>query len=157
MNITEEGERGNRAYFKRNRAVKRREKAAFLGKRMKGLKLNWAVVLFVVAMFGSLAICDSPALAQGKKSGASTTRSLHGHVFSRDNKPVAKAVVYLTNTKTHVSETYISDPDGSYHFPWLSTRVDYEVHAEFQGARSETKFISSFDNRKEFDVVLRLQ
>jgi hypothetical protein len=122
---------------------------------MKKLKVDWTLVLVMVAVFGTLAVCDSPALAQ-RKSGSNTTRSLHGRVFSPDNKPVAKAVVYLTNTKTHVSETYISDSDGSYHFPWLSPRVDYQVHAEFQGARTETKFISSFDTRKEFDVVLRL-
>jgi hypothetical protein len=129
--------------------------SSFWEKGMKRLKVDCAVVLLVVAIFGSVAVGNSAALAQGK-SGSTTTRSLHGHVFSRDNKPVGKAVVYLTNTKTHVSESYISDPDGSYRFPWLSPRVDYEVHAEFQGARSETKFISSFDNRKEFDVVLRL-
>ena len=122
---------------------------------MKRLKVDCALVLLVVAIFGTLAVCESAALTQGK-SGANTTRSLHGHVFSRDNKPIGKAVVYLTNTKTHVTESYISDPDGSYRFPWLSPRVDYEVHAEFQGARSATKFISSFDSRKDFDVVLRL-
>jgi len=123
---------------------------------MKSLKVRWVVVLLVVAIFGSLAAYDSPALAQ-RKSGSNTTRSLHGHVFSRDNKPVGKAIVYLKNTRTHATETYISDPDGSYRFPWLSTRADYEVHAEFQGAHTDTKFISSFDTRKEFDVVLRFQ
>ncbi len=123
---------------------------------MKRLKVDWAVVLFVAVTFGSVAVCDSPALAQ-RKSGSNTTRSLRGHVFSRDNKPVGKAIVYLKNTKTHATETYISDPDGSYHFPWLSPRADYEVHAEFQGTRTDTKFISSFDSRKEFDVVLRFQ
>ena len=122
---------------------------------MKKVKADWMLMLVAVAVLGTLALCDSPALAQGK-SGSNTTRSLHGRVFSRDNQPVGKAVVYLTNTKTHVTETYISDSDGSYHFPWLSPRVDYQVHAEFQGAHSQTKFISSFDTRKEFDVVLRL-
>jgi Carboxypeptidase regulatory-like domain len=123
---------------------------------MKRLNVDWTVVLFVVAIFASVAICNSSALAQ-RKSGSNPVRSLHGRVFSRDNKPVSKAVVYLKNTKTHVIETYISDPDGSYRFPWLSPRADYEVHAEFQGARTDTKFISSFDTRKEFDVVLRFQ
>jgi hypothetical protein len=122
---------------------------------MKRLKVNWTA-LFVVAIFGSLAAYHSPALAQ-RRSDSNKTRSLHGHVFSADNKPIGKAIVYLKNTKTHATETYISDPDGSYRFPWLSPRVDYEVHAEFQGARTDTKFISSFDTRKEFDVALRFQ
>ena len=116
--------------------------------------MDWAVVLFVVALFGSLAVTDSPALAQGK-SASSSFRSLYGRVFSRDNKPVSKAVVSLKNTQTRMIQTYVSDPDGSFRFPWLSPRVDYEVHAEFQGARSETKTISRFDNRKQFDVILR--
>jgi hypothetical protein len=159
MNITEEDEMGNHApsaHVREDCFVKENGKKQLRGKGMKRLKVDWAVVLFVAVIFGSVAVCDSPALAQ-RKSGSNTTRSLHGHVFSPDNKPVGKAIVYLKNTKTHATETYISDPDGSYRFPWLSPRVDYEVHAEFQGARTDTKFISSFDSRKEFDVVLRFQ
>lgn len=121
---------------------------------MKRAERKLLIAVFVISIFGASPLLPVPAQA---KSRPQAFRSLSGHVFSKDNKPVSKAVVYLKNTKTHVIENYISDPDGSYHFPWLSPTVDYEVHAEFQGASSDTKIISSFDNRKQLDIVLRLR
>lgn len=121
---------------------------------MKRVVRKLLVAVFVLPVFGASLILPAPAQA---KSRPQAFRALRGHVFSRDNKPVSKAVVYLKNTKTHLVENYISDPDGSYHFPWLSPTVDYEVHAEFQGESSDTKIISSFDNRKQLDIVLRLR
>jgi hypothetical protein len=121
---------------------------------MKRAERKLLIAVFVILIFGAFLLLPPPAQA---KSRPQTFRSLAGHVFSKDNKPVSKAVVYLKNTKTHQVENYISDPDGSYHFPWLSRTVDYELHAEFQGASSDTKIISSFDNRKQLDIVLRLR
>lgn len=121
---------------------------------MKRVELDRFIAAFVISLFAALVLLPAPAQA---KSRPQAFRSLSGHVFSKDNKPVSKAVVYLKNTRTHLIENYISDPDGSYHFPWLSLGVDYEVHAEFQGAISDTKMISSFDNRKQLDIVLRLR
>ena len=97
----------------------------------------------------------SSTAAQGGKN-APRERSLVGHVFDKDNQPVSRAVVYLKNTRTKVAGTYITEQDGSYRFPWLAPDVDYELHAEFHGAKSDTKIISSFDTRKQFDIVLRL-
>jgi hypothetical protein len=61
---------------------------------------------------------------------------------------VADAVVYLKNGKDMSVKTYISDKQGNYRFNALSMNVDYEVHAEAQGRRSEVRKLSSFDNRK---------
>ncbi|HET9180796.1 MAG TPA: carboxypeptidase-like regulatory domain-containing protein [Candidatus Angelobacter sp.] len=121
---------------------------------MKRVEVKLLLGVFVMAVFGALLLLPAPAQAKPRPQ---TFRSLTGHVFSKDNKPVSKAVVYLKNTKTHQVENYISDPDGSYHFPWLSPTVDYEVHAEFKGASTDTKMISSFDTRKQLDIVLRLR
>ena len=84
------------------------------------------------------------------------TRTLTGRVFSSADQPVQKAIVYLKNTKSLAVRTYISDVDGSYHFPALAPNVDYEVYAEFNGTRSDTKTLSAFDDRKIFNVTLRL-
>ena len=84
-------------------------------------------------------------------------RSLTGHVIDRQEQAVPKAIVYLKNTKTLLVKTYIADSDGTYRFPALSPNVDYEVYAEFNGARSDTKTLSSFDNRKQFNVTLRIK
>ena len=84
------------------------------------------------------------------------SRTLIGHVFNKQDQPLQKAVVYLKNTKTLAVKTYISDDDGSYRFPALSQNVDYEVYAEFSGARSDTKTVSAFDSRKQFNITLRI-
>jgi len=90
-------------------------------------------------------------------TAADYTRTLMGHVFDRRDQPLDKAVVYLKNTKSLAVKTYISDPDGSYRFPALSPDVDYEVYAEHNGARSDTKTLSAFDNRKVVNITLRVK
>ena len=85
------------------------------------------------------------------------TRTLMGKVFNRQDEPLQKAVVYLKNTKSLAVKTYITDSDGGYHFPALSPNVDYEVYAEYNGARSDTKTLSAFDNRKQVNITLRVK
>ena len=97
-----------------------------------------------------------PSIAAVEKN-QDQLRSLTGHVIDRQEQAVPKAIVYLKNTKTLLVKTYIADSDGTYRFPALSPNVDYEVYAEFNGARSDTKTLSSFDNRKQFNVTLRIK
>ncbi len=80
-----------------------------------------------------------------------------GHVLGHQDQPVSKAIVYLKNTKSLTVTTYISEPDGAYRFPALSPNVDYEVYAEFQGARSDVKTLSAFDNRKQANINLHIK
>jgi hypothetical protein len=98
----------------------------------------------------------APAI-QAQKRETSATRTLTGHVRDRQDRPLSKAIIYLKNTKTLTIRTYISEPDGAYHFPALSPNVDYEIYAEFQGAHSDTKTLSAFDNRKVLDITLRIK
>jgi Carboxypeptidase regulatory-like domain len=106
-------------------------------------------------MLASLACAWAPgALAAEQKD--SQLRTLTGRVFTGENQPVAKAVVYLKNTKTLAVKTYISDTDGTYRFPALSPNVDYEVYAEYNGAHSDTKTLSAFDSRKQANITLKI-
>jgi hypothetical protein len=114
---------------------------------------NWPMGLAFVVVF--LATLFTTASAQ--KRDASPARSLTGHVLNRQDQAVTEAVVYLKNTKTLAIRTYISDPDGSYHFPGLSPNIDYEIYAEFKGVHSDTKTLSAFDNRKQIDITLRIK
>lgn len=82
---------------------------------------------------------------------------LTGRVFDRQDQSIPKAIVYLKNTRSLAVKTYITDDDGSYHFPALSPNVDYEVYAEHNGARSDTKTMSAFDNRKRVNITLRIK
>jgi len=46
--------------------------------------------------------------------------------------------------------------DGAYRFPAMSANVDYEVYAQFNGKKSDTKTVSQFDNRSQLNINLRV-
>lgn len=113
-----------------------------------------AVAAFVLACIVTLPAIKSSALEQRGRQGEA--RTLTGHVLSSQNEPLQKAIVYLKNTKTLVIKTYITENDGSYRFSALAPNVDYEVYAEHQGARSDTKTLSGFDSRKDPNITLKV-
>jgi hypothetical protein len=82
-------------------------------------------------------------------------RLLSGKVLDRQDNPVVSAVVYLTNTRTHAVKTYIVGQDGTYRFPGLST-VDYEVYAQFNNRKSDTRSVSQFDDRPQVYIDLKI-
>jgi hypothetical protein len=82
-------------------------------------------------------------------------RLLYGKVLDQQDNPVVNAVVYLTNTRTHAVKTYIVGQDGTYRFPGLSN-VDYEVYAQVNSRKSDTKSVSQFDDRSQVYVDLRI-
>jgi hypothetical protein len=110
--------------------------------------------LIAVVTLVLFCLCLTRGIAQ--KDSRSDLKTLTGHVLSSQDEPLQKAIVYLKNTKNLAVKTYISDPDGGYRFPALSPNVDYEVFAEYHGARSDTKTLSAFDNRKQLTVTLRI-
>jgi protocatechuate 3,4-dioxygenase beta subunit len=112
---------------------------------------GWAVLLGILA--ATLGLVQTRAESGGPQEAL---RSLTGHVISSQNQPVQKAIVYLKNTKSLVIKTYITEADGSYRFPALSPNVDYEVYADYQGSRSDTKTLSAFDNKKQVNITLKL-
>jgi len=84
------------------------------------------------------------------------TRTLSGRVLDRQDAPLVNAVVYLTNTRTRSVKTYIVGGDGAYRFPSLSPNIDYEVYAQFNGHKSDTKTVSQFDNRQQVNINLKI-
>ena len=66
-------------------------------------------------------------------------------------------MVYLKNTKTLAMKTYIAQNDGTYRFPELSHNVDYEVYAEKNGKKSNTKTLSQFDDRPSPNINLQIK
>lgn len=104
----------------------------------------------------ALSVSASPQFGKPKEP-QDHTRTLNGRVFDRQDNPISKAVVYLKNTRTLAVKTYITEADGSYHFPALSPNVDYEVYAEHSGTRSDTKTLSAFDNRKLVNITLHVK
>jgi protocatechuate 3,4-dioxygenase beta subunit len=108
-----------------------------------------AAVLFVSLL--------APASSAAAFTASDHTRTLSGKVLGRQDNPMTKAIVYLKNTRSLAVTTYITDPDGSYRFSALSPNVDYEVYAEYNGARSDTKTLSAFDTRDQATIVLRIK
>ena len=121
-------------------------------------KLRILTFVFLALAFATAASPLSAAAQFGKsKEPEDHTRTLNGRVLNRQDDPISKAVVYMKNKKTLTVKTYITEADGSYHFPALSPNVDYEVYAEHDGARSDTKTLSAFDNRKLVNITLRIK
>jgi hypothetical protein len=96
-----------------------------------------------------------PAAAQDKKSDAQL-RTIRGTVLDKDETPRPSGVVYLLNVKTQAVKTYIADDAGLYRFSGLDPNVDYEVHAEHEDMASATRTVSSFDSRRDVELVLKL-
>jgi Carboxypeptidase regulatory-like domain len=96
------------------------------------------------------------ASATPDKKDKAVGRLLFGKVLDPQDNPLPDAVVYVTNTRTRAVKTYIVGPDGTYRFPALSTAVDYEVYAQYNGHKSDTKSVSQFDDRSQVYVDLKV-
>jgi hypothetical protein len=116
-----------------------------------GMRRFWLVLAAV------LLLAVAPAgFAQSKKKGEDQNRSVKGAVRAADDQTVTGAVVQLKNTKTLQVRSFITKDDGTYYFLGLSPDIDYELRADFQGASSGTKTLSSFDSRKEAIINIKL-
>lgn len=105
-----------------------------------------ALVLILVAL----------PLAAQKRGEDTNTRMVEGSVTDAAGAPVNGAVVQIKNTKTLQIRSFITKDQGTYAFHGLSPDVDYELKAEYQGAASPNKTLSSFDNRKKAVINLKL-
>jgi hypothetical protein len=84
-------------------------------------------------------------------------RSVQGTVTDAKDNPISGAVVYIKNSKTLQIRSFITKDAGTYYFHSLSPDVDYELHAESNGAASSNKTLSSFDSRKQAIINLKLK
>src|ERR1700692_1943165 len=107
-------------------------------------------------MAGALVLVISIAAhAAPDKKDKAQGRLLYGKVLDPQDNPVAGAIVYLTNSRTHAVKTYLVGEEGTYRSPGLST-VDYEVYAQFNGRKSDTKSVSQFDDRSQVYIDLKI-
>jgi hypothetical protein len=84
-------------------------------------------------------------------------RSVQGVVTDSSANPVNKAVVQLKDTKSLQIRSFITNPDGSYHFAGLSPNVEYQLKAEYQGVSSARKTLSVFSSKKSITMNLKLK
>ena len=102
-----------------------------------------------------LMVLSVVAHAAPDKKDKQQGRLLSGKVLDQQDNPVVGAIVYLTNTRTHAVKTYIVGQDGTYRFPGLTT-VDYEVYAQHNDRKSDTKSVSQFDDRSQVYIDLKI-
>ena len=105
------------------------------------------IVLFLALAF--LALVPYSTAQAGQKV-------VSGKVVGSGNRTQSGAIVYLKDTKTDEIKSFISTADGTYRFGQLSPDVTYEIWAEYQGRKSPTKTISSYDSKKWIDYQLKV-
>src|SRR6516162_6425111 len=110
------------------------------------------IVLFAFVAMSCVALQFQVPLGSRDSSGDSkpkrvTSRTLTGLVLDKSDHPVPNAVVYLKNAKTLAVKSFFAEKDGSYRFPELALNIDYEIYAEKDGKKSDSKTLSQFDDR----------
>jgi hypothetical protein len=115
-------------------------------------------VISIGLAFLLIATLSVAAATQDNKDAAkheASLKSVRGLVMDKGESPIPSSVVFLKNNRSNAIRSYISDDAGNYRFSGLDPNVDYEIHAEKDGAKSQTRTISSFDSKKE--IVLNLK
>lgn len=87
---------------------------------------------------------------------AQQTRTVEGTVLDANDNALPRAIVYLKNARSHSVRTYIAGDDGKFNFHAVDPNVNYELYAEYQGKKSSTRTVSSFDSRPEIHMDLKV-
>ncbi len=119
------------------------------------LALGLVRALALVPVLGVGVAAPLAPAAYGQQH-APIRRTVEGKVHDKSDAPVKGAVVYLKDSRTLAVKSYLSDEEGSFHFGQLSQNTDYELYAEFNGKRSKSKSISSFDSKNDILINLKI-
>jgi Carboxypeptidase regulatory-like domain len=94
---------------------------------------------------------------QNTRKFDTSSRSVKGVITESGGKPASGAVVLLKDTKTLQVRSYLTKDDGAYRFYGLNSNDDYELRAHRGDLSSGSKVLSSFDNRREATIDLKLK
>ena len=121
------------------------------------LRRTGLAVVAALLLIGGFNVTGAFAEKKDKNGEPLNQRSVQGTVTDGKDNPVAGAVVYIKNSKTLQIRSFITKEQGTYYFHSLSPDVDYELHAESNGATSGNKTLSSFDSRKQAVINLKFK
>lgn len=99
------------------------------------------------------AILDTPAVAQQR---GPVQRVVQGKVTDHAGTPIKGSVIYLKDGRTLSVKSFIANDQGEYRFGQLAQNTDYSLWAEHEGKKSPVKSISSFDNKNQFYIDLKV-
>ena len=109
----------------------------------------------IAAVFSLLFLFVCAGAAQDSKK-ETQLRTVRGVISDKAENPLPNSVVFLKNLRTNAVRSNFADTDGNYRFSGLDPNADYEVHAEFEGAKSPVKNVSALDSRKEMVINLKI-
>jgi hypothetical protein len=115
-----------------------------------------SLVAFFIAMSPVRAVA-APAMGAGQRSTTPKERVIDGKVVDKGDTALAGSVVYLKDTRSLSVKTFICDEAGHFHFGHLSQNTDYELWADSKGVKSNTKSISSFDDKNSYYFTLTVK
>jgi hypothetical protein len=113
----------------------------------KSRNLAWIMAMLFVVVLGTLAQ-DSKKETQ--------LRTVRGVVSDKADEPLTGSVVFLKNLRTNSVRSNFADDKGEYRFSGLDPNADYEIHAEFEGAKSPVRSVTSLDSRREMVINLKI-
>lgn len=109
----------------------------------------------ITVLFSLLLVFVFAVAAQDSKK-ETQLRTVRGVVSDKSENPLPNSVVFLKNLRTNAVRSNFADTEGNYRFSGLDPNADYEVRAEFEGAKSPVRNVSSLDNRKEMIINLKI-
>lgn len=84
-------------------------------------------------------------------------RTVSGTVLDANSAAVADATVFLQDQKTKTIRSYTTPPNGRFYFAQVNMTDNYDLWAEKNKQKSDTKVISSWDTRTAFVINLKLK
>jgi hypothetical protein len=84
-------------------------------------------------------------------------RTVSGTILDESSQPVVGATVFLKNEKTKAIRSYISTAGGHFRFSQVDMSVDFDLWSEKDGKKSAIRTVSSWDDRKEFILDLKIK
>ncbi len=110
-------------------------------------------IFALVSLMALAAFVATPLLGSKKEP---EIRKVKGLVIDAEDTPISGAIVYLKNLKTKKNLSVTTRDDGSFLFSDLDKKTDYEIHAEYKGASSPVRTLTSLDPRLTISINLKI-